>query len=270
MTDTPTLFDEGPFELAEGPIWFGGMLYWVDITAGTVHRRGLGDAARQSVDLGQSVGCLMSGRGGELIAGLREGLATIEFPGGIANWLDRSFAADPDRRCNDGNTDPGGRVLIGTMLDSMQPGTGTLHRFDQRGMQTVRRNLTIPNGLVWSPDGRLMHHIDSPRRIVETLEYDPDTGDVGPVIRSMTTPPELGYPDGMCMDPGGCLWIAHWGGGCVTRWDPIEGRLMRKIELPAEHATSCCFGGVEGLDLFITTARSDRTGPGAVFSCRPL
>ena len=57
----------------------------------------------------------------------------------------------------------------------------------------------------------------------------------------------------MTTDEEGCLWIAHWGGGRLSRVDP-EGRLMRAIPLPAPNITSCAFAG-DGLDrLFVTSA----------------
>ena len=57
------------------------------------------------------------------------------------------------------------------------------------------------------------------------------------------------------MDAEGKLWIALFGGGAVTRWDPQDGRLMQTVELPCRQVTSCCFGGPDLDQLFITTAR---------------
>ncbi len=268
MCQELTLFDPGPFELAEGPIWLDGMLHWVDITAGAVHRRGMGWDERESVSLGQSVGCLFASGDGGLWAGVRDGVARIEFGKGIVGWIDRSLAGEPERRCNDGKRDPRGRLYVGSMLDSMREGSGKLHRLGEGGLEVVRSGLTIPNGLAWSGDGRRMYHIDSPRRIVEVLEYDPDEGRVGSVVGGFETPAELGYPDGMCRDEGEVLWIAHWGGGCVSSWDAREGRLLDRIALPGESATSCCFGGDGDRELFVTTASSGKTGPGAVYRWR--
>ena len=57
----------------------------------------------------------------------------------------------------------------------------------------------------------------------------------------------------MTTDAEGCLWIAHWGGGRLSRFDPA-GRLVRAIPLPAPNITSCAFAG-PGLDrLFVTSA----------------
>ena len=65
--------------------------------------------------------------------------------------------------------------------------------------------------------------------------------------------PGWGAPDGMTTDCEGHLWIAHWGGARISRFDP-DGRLVLSIALPATNITSCAFAG-PGLDrLFVTSA----------------
>jgi sugar lactone lactonase YvrE len=59
------------------------------------------------------------------------------------------------------------------------------------------------------------------------------------------------------MDREGMLWVAHYAGSGVYRWNPKTGEFLDKIELPVPHVTSCCFGG-ENLDLMlITTAQEN-------------
>ncbi len=71
---------------------------------------------------------------------------------------------------------------------------------------------------------------------------------------------EDGFPDGMCADAAGNLWIALWGGWAVACHDPLTGKRIGKIEVPVEAVTSCCFG--EGDALFITTASRDLDATG--------
>ena len=59
------------------------------------------------------------------------------------------------------------------------------------------------------------------------------------------------------MDVDGCLWVAHWGGAKVTRWDPLSGRLLSTISVPVSNVTSCAFGGSRRDQLFVTTAVDD-------------
>jgi sugar lactone lactonase YvrE len=262
------VMDPGPFELAEGPFWHDGALHWVDIKPGRIHRR-CPFGERRSCDLGQSVGCFFPASDGGFIAGLREGLAMVSFDRGIERWVDRTLAPDPQRRFNDGAIDAMGRLWVGSMRDDMRQGTGELHLYSAKtGFRTVRRGLTIPNGLVFSPDNRFMYHIDTPRRLVEVIEFDLAGAELGAVVGAIHIPEQLGYPDGMCIDRDATLWIAHWGGGRVSRWDPSAGRMLESITIPRENVTACAFGG-EGMDeLFVTTAAGGGE-KGAIYRCRP-
>lgn len=52
------------------------------------------------------------------------------------------------------------------------------------------------------------------------------------------------------------IWIAHWGGANISRWNPENGSLLQKVKVPALHTTSCCFGGDDLDTLFITSAKT--------------
>lgn len=56
-------------------------------------------------------------------------------------------------------------------------------------------------------------------------------------------PPEMGVADSMDIDMDRNLWIAHWGGWCVGKWDLRTGELLEKAEVPACRAAGCAFGG---------------------------
>jgi sugar lactone lactonase YvrE len=74
----------------------------------------------------------------------------------------------------------------------------------------------------------------------------------------------------MTVDAAGGVWIAHWGGGCVSRFDPA-GRRELWIDLPASQITRPCFAG-EGLDrMFVTSAADGVDEPlaGSVFEVDP-
>jgi sugar lactone lactonase YvrE len=57
----------------------------------------------------------------------------------------------------------------------------------------------------------------------------------------------------MTIDAQGCLWIAHWGGARVSRFDP-DGDLERLIRLRTSQITNCVFAGGELDRLFVTSA----------------
>jgi D-xylonolactonase len=61
----------------------------------------------------------------------------------------------------------------------------------------------------------------------------------------------------MTTDAAGRLWIAHWGGSCVTCHDPETTEELARIALPTAHITNVAFGGPELRTLFISSARFD-------------
>jgi sugar lactone lactonase YvrE len=104
--------------------------------------------------------------------------------------------------------------------------------------------------------GRL--DIVSPTRQVAAFDYDIDSGNISNRKAAIKIEEKLGFPDGMAIDEADMVWIAHWGGGKVTRWNPKTGKLLETIKVPhANLVTSCAFGGPNLNELFITTATVD-------------
>ena len=61
---------------------------------------------------------------------------------------------DPGVRMNEGGCDPEGRFHCGSMAYDHRPGAGSLYRLDPGGsVEVVMAEVTISNGLDWSPDG---------------------------------------------------------------------------------------------------------------------
>jgi sugar lactone lactonase YvrE len=183
----------------------------------------------------------------------------------------------PGTQLNDGKADPQGRFWAGTKHLEGEHAIGSLYRLGRDGRAVrVLDGLTVSNGLGWSPDGATMYHVDSPTRRVDAYAFDPATGAVEGRRELVSFPPDAGLPDGLTVDEDGHLWVAFWGGGALRRVAP-DGRVVEEIAMPASLVTSCAFGGEDGGDLFVTSARvgltdaelRDRPLAGAVFRLRP-
>ncbi|MYI70464.1 MAG: SMP-30/gluconolactonase/LRE family protein, partial [Boseongicola sp. SB0673_bin_14] len=71
-----------------------------------------------------------------------------------------------------------------------------------------------------------------------------------------------GLPDGLTLDSGGQFLSAHWQGRRLTVYCP-DGRIRRRIPVPALNVTSCAFGGRHLSELLVTSAAADAgSGPG--------
>ena len=180
-------------------------------------------------------------------------------------------------RMNDGKVDPSGRFWAGSMATDEHAGAGTLYRLDpDRSVTPMLDGLTISNGLDWSDDRRTMYYIDTGTGRVDRFAYDDVEGAISDRQPLVTIAAADGFPDGMTLDAEGFLWVALFDGWGVNRYAP-DGRLDRRIELPAQQVTSVTFGGPDYAELYITTGqegfppggRPDQPHAGGVFRCDP-
>ena len=127
-------------------------------------------------------------------------------------------------------------------------------------------DVSLSNGIGFSPDGALLYHSDTARRHV--VVHDMSAGGECLNRRVFAEAPR-GLPDGLAVDEEGCVWIAAYGGGCVTRFAPT-GDLDLHVDVPARQVTSLCFGGPDRRDLYVVTAdnAADPALAGTVFRTR--
>lgn len=265
--------------LGEGPVWDDreNCLWWVDILGGAIHRTDPSSGRDEVVPIGQFVGAVALRASGGLVAAVRDGFVAVDAASGRVDLLAPVEAHDPTMRMNDGKVDPAGRFWAGTMGVVPRPGAGTLYRLDaDLRVTAVLPGTTISNGLDWSLDGRTMYYIDTPTYRVDRFAFEPVSGALTDRRPTVAIREGAGGPDGMTVDAEGYLWVALWDGWAVERYGP-DGRLDRRVEVPAQQASSCAFGGPDLDLLFITTAQEgfppggvpDQPHAGGVFVCRP-
>ena len=160
-----------------------------------------------------------------------------------------------------------------------------------------KTDLSISNGIAWNSDWTKMYLVDTLPQQVLSFDYNETTGDISnqqiavDMVRARYRDPipagqsidlkngrRFVMPDGMCVDEEGKLWIAEHNGGCVSRWDPVTGKLLKQVKIPARKVTACCFGGPEYDTLYVTTGSVyntpqdwvDYPHSGGVFAVRNL
>ncbi len=243
--------------LGEGPVWDSSeqALYFTDITGQHVWRYSPAVHVCTSFRTSRPVSLVIPADDGRLLLGLQGSLTLTDKR---FRSMENILAVEPHiplNRCNDGKCDAAGRLWFGTMHIHALPHQGALYCYDG-SLHKKLDSISISNGLCWSADHTAMYYIDTHERTIRAYDFNMETAAIShPRVVART----VEYPDGMCMDREGMLWVAMWGGGCVNRYHPQTGELTGSVRVNAPHVTSCAFGGPEMDTLYITTARKDLT-----------
>lgn len=251
--------------LGEGLHWDArrNCLWMVDIHGKRlIHWSGVGSSWDEWA-MPERIGWAIPCSGSEaLLAGLQSGFARLHpgASGWQVEWINRVFQDRPGLRLNDAKADASGAVWAGSLNnDDESRSDGQLFRLaPDGGLETHDQGYLVANGPAIHPDGQLMLHTDSGRRTIYALDLDAPLGTMARKRVWKIFSEADGYPDGMTFDAEGCLWVAHWGGACVSRFS-ASGALLRRLYLPATNVTNVAFGGT-GLDrLFVSTATAGLT-----------
>ena len=259
--------------LGEGVCWSTReqALWWVDILEHRLYRDSLATGAHDAWPFDETISAVAERQAGPgLAVTLRRGLALFDPQTHALTRLDEPEREREGNRFNDGKCDTRGRFWGGTMDFATTAASGALYCFDAAGnaRRAIDLGWIVTNGPTWTQDGRTMFVNDTVRRRVVAYAFDPETGAVGASREWLVLSREDGHPDGMTTDAAGRLWIAHWGGACVTCHDPATAAELARIALPTAHITNVAFGGPEMTTLFVTSARHELSD--AQLAAQPL
>ncbi|MDH2444103.1 SMP-30/gluconolactonase/LRE family protein [Amnibacterium sp. CER49] len=250
--------------LGESVLWHAPSrrLYWLDLAdpalfsldpgSGAVERRRLAGA----VPLG-ALACAASPH--ELVLVKREGVHLLDLRDGRERLVAHPLHGRTDLAYNDAGVDAAGRLWVGTVEESETRPSAELFVVETDGTwRPAVQGLVICNGPVFSPDGALVYVSDTAAGLVRVFDVVDTFGVANGRVFARFAAGD-GLPDGLAVDSEGALWVAHWAGGRVSRWDP-SGTRMSEIEVPTPNVTSVAFGNEDLSSLYITTARDPYEG----------
>lgn len=246
-------------KLGEGPSWDAeaGRLFWVDIEGFVLHTYDPETGQDRVYDMGRHIGAVVPFEKDRVVVVLRDGYHFYNLTTGEFELIHDPEVDRDDNRFNDGKCDPAGRFWAGTMSLEGKNKQGALYCLNTDGqVKTICTEVSTSNGLGWSPDYKAMYYIDTGTGKIDQFDYDVMSGELSNRRTAVEFPKDAGFPDGMTVDAEGMIWVAHWGGSQVSRWNPHTGRMLSSIDVPAEQVTCCCFGGKDLDELYITTARN--------------
>jgi sugar lactone lactonase YvrE len=250
-------------KLGEGAIWdtLTERLYWVDIEGCKFNIFDPVSLENIVYATNKRIGTVVPVDTHSVLVALQDGIAFIDLSNGTMRYhIATDVHKSHNKRFNDGKCDPKGRFWVGTLSMDGVPEVSSLYCIDHKlSIEEKIAGVTISNGIVWNFDSTAMYYIDTPTKKIVKYDFDLQSGQISNPEVVIQIENNMGFPDGMAIDSEGMLWIALWDGFCVARYNPQNGELMQKVNVPAPKVTSCAFGGENFDRLFITTASVEMT-----------
>jgi gluconolactonase len=129
-----------------------------------------------------------------------------------------------------------------------------VYRLDEQGeVRLLSKDLTQPNGLAFSPNGKHLYIDDSEQRNIRVYDVAPDGAlSNGRIFGQEPGGPHEGVPDGIKIDTHGNLFVTGPKG--IWVWD-AKGHHLGTIEMP-EQPANLAWGDKDYRTLYITATTS--------------
>jgi sugar lactone lactonase YvrE len=237
----------------EAPRWHDGRLWFSDFYTHRVLAVDEQGRAQTIVEVPQRPSGLGWRPDGTLLVVSMRDRSLYRVDGGKLSLV-ADLSAHATGMCNDMVVDFAGRAYVGNFgydrHAGEQPRPTCMLRVDPDGRVTrVAEDLLFPNGTVITPDGKVLV-------VGETFAHRLSAFDIAAdgtlSNRRLFGEMEGLYPDGICLDAEGAIWIADpWGKRVVRMLD--GGRIDRAISTGERGAYACMLGGADRCTLFICT-----------------
>jgi len=249
------------FGFTEGPVWDpAGFLYVSDETLNKIFRVRLDGTKEPIISLGDPDGNTFDSRHRLLdCASVLRAVIAVTPDGHYTVLADR-FEGKRFNSPNDVVVGPDGAIYFTDPTLDLPAGEKQeipfqgVYRLDTQGnVRLLTKELTQPNGLAFSPDGKLFYVDDSEQRNIRVYRFHRNgTISSGHIFGSEPGGKDDGVPDGMKLDQSGNIFVTGPRG--IWVWDP-HGRHLGTIIMP-EQPANLAWGGNDGHTLYITATTS--------------
>lgn len=246
-------------ELGESPIYSKTReeAVWTDISGLKWIKCNLDSGETIVQESGGMIGAIAVREKTGYVAAVKEGFATLNEN---ERYVVTNHILDENQRMNDGKCDARGRFWAGSTNFDFQKGKGKLFRLDTDfKCELMLGELTLPNGMDWSPDDKFFYLIDSLDYKIWKFNFELERGSIFDQTIFYEFDPADGIPDGLSVSRNGYVLVAMYGGSSIHIISP-EGGLDRTLELPVENPTSCTFVGKNLENLLVTSAFLNSAG----------
>jgi sugar lactone lactonase YvrE len=235
----------------EGPRWRDGKLWFSDFYVHQVRTVDESGKAETIVEVpGQPSGLGWRPDGTMLVVSMTD-RRLMRFADGKLS-VEAELKPLATGYCNDMIVDATGRAYVGNFgADRQTP--AVLVRVDPDGsVHAAADGLMFPNGTVITPDGRTLIISETMAKRLTAFDVAPDGGLSNRRIWAET--PSC-YPDGICLDAEGAIWVTGASTHHVVRVRE-GGTVTHDLDLGARSAYACMLGGADRRTLFVITNSS--------------
>ena len=243
-------------QLGEGPLYDdrSGRVWWVDIIGARLHRLDPETGEHFTLYQQDALTSLVKRESGGFVGTRTNEFVFLSEDGEELETLGAVEDGLPKNRFNDGKVDAKGRFWAGTMDNGLTEPTGSLYCLSDGTVSRKDTGYIVTNGPAFSPCGTIMYHTETIGGVIYRFIMA-DDGTIKDKTPFIEFPKEWGLPDGMTVDVDGNLWVGHYFGARITRFD-TQGQKIEHIPMPANCITSCTFGG-PGMDTLYVTSAND-------------
>jgi len=249
------------FGFTEGPVWDEReFLYVSDEEQNKIYKVSKDGRKEELISLGDPDGNAYD-RKGRLIdcASVLRAIIAVTLDGKYTILADK-FEGKKFNSPNDVVVGPDGAIYFtDPTLDLVKGETQEIpfqgvYRLDEKGdVRLLTKDLTQPNGLAFSPDGKRFYVDDSEQRNIRVYDVTADGSlSNGRIFGSEAGGKHEGVPDGMRVDEAGNIYVTGPKG--IWVWDP-EGHHLGTIEMP-EQPANLIWGDADYQTLYITATTS--------------
>jgi gluconolactonase len=249
------------FGFSEGPVWDpAGFLYVSDEEQNKIYKVSAGGEKTELVALGDPDGSTYD-QNHQLIdcASVLRAIIRIDSTGKYVVLAER-FEGKKFNSPNDVVLGPDGAIYFTDPTLDLVAGEQQelafqgVFRLDASGKVTLlAKELSQPNGLAFSPDGKKFYVDDSKQRNIRIYDFQPDgTLANGRIFGEEPGGKGDGVPDGMKLDRKGNLYVTGPGG--IWVWSP-QGQHLGTILMP-EQPANLAWGGANLDTLYVTATTS--------------